>query len=66
MSDNSFEYFVADVLDEIQKRYTESQKEMKESQSDLFISGRALAYNEVYEIIKNRMNIYGITMSQSH
>lgn len=66
MSDKAFEYFMADVFDEIQKRYNESQKEMSERQGDLLVSGRALAYNEIYEIIKNRMDIYGVTISQTH
>ena len=42
MTDSPFECFMADVFDEIQKRYIESQKDMSENQNDLFISGRAL------------------------
>lgn len=64
MSDKSIEYFVADVFDEVQKRYKESQIEMVEHKDDAFISGRALAYHELYEIIQNRMKIYGIAMER--
>ena len=66
MTDSPFECFMADVFDEIQKRYIESQKDMSKNQNDLFISGRALAYTEIYEIIKNQMDIYGVTIDQTN
>ena len=59
-SNASLEAFAADVYSEFKEKYEESQTEMKEHKNDSFISGRALAFNEAYEIIKNRLEIYGI------
>ena len=56
----SLEAFAADVYTEIKERYEESQSEMKEHKDDSFVSGRALAFNEAFEIIKSRLDIYGI------
>lgn len=53
-------YFIADVIDEIKKRYDESQNQMKLDPKDKFIEGRALAFQEIKEIIENRIEIYGI------
>lgn len=61
MNNNAnLEAFVADVYTEIKERYEESQNEMKEKKGDSFVSGRALAFNEAFEIIKNRLSVYDI------
>jgi hypothetical protein len=61
MNDENLKAFISDIVTEINNRYSESQEEMKNNHNDLFISGRSLAYQEVYEIIKNRLDIYDIT-----
>ena len=53
--------FIADVIDELVKRCDEAQAQMEESPGDSFTSGRALAYQEIEEIVKNRMDIYRIS-----
>ena len=42
------------IFDTINERYAEAQQESDEDKGDLFKAGRALAYWEVSEIIKNR------------
>lgn len=58
------ELFVDDVYSEIKARFEQTQKEMFDSKSDDFISGRALAYHEVLEIIQSRMKTYNISPSK--
>ncbi len=57
--------FIADVVDELIKRCDEAQAQMEESPDDSFTSGRALAYQEIEEIVKNRMDIYRISDDES-
>ena len=67
MSEEQFDamkYFISDLISEISERKKEADKDMHEDSSDLFFSGRALAYNEVLEIIQNRLEIYGIEIEQ--
>lgn len=52
--------FIDDVVSEIKNRCEEAQSDMKSSPDDSFSSGRALAYQEMFEIIKSRLKIYGI------
>ncbi len=52
--------FIADVVDELVKRSDEAQAEMQESPDDSFTSGRALAYQEIEEIVKTRLDVYHI------
>ncbi|MBQ8688017.1 MAG: transposase [Ruminococcus sp.] len=52
--------FIVDFMSEITERKAEAETEMREERSDLFKSGRALAYNEVFEILQNRLDIYDI------
>ena len=42
------------------ERHDESQKEMLKDPKDLFNSGRALAYQEIYEIIESRLKTYDV------
>ncbi len=58
----NLEFFVTDFMSVIAERFSESQKEMRDNPNDKFISGRALAYQEVYEIIQNRVEIYDIKL----
>jgi len=61
MSENALKFFIADTMAEILERYEEADQESKDSPKDLFKSGRALAYQEMKEIIDNRLAIYEIT-----
>lgn len=45
------------IFDTINERYAEAQQESDEDKGDLFKAGRALAYWEVSEIIKNRLEM---------
>ncbi|MCR5122770.1 MAG: hypothetical protein K6B74_10155 [Ruminococcus sp.] len=54
------ENFISDVVETMTERHDESQKEMLENPKDLFNSGRALAYQEIYEIIESRLKTYGV------
>ena len=56
--------FIADVCSELTERNEEAQKERAEHPSDMFNSGRALAYQEIVEIINNRLDIYEITTNE--
>ena len=56
--------FIEDVYSVVTERHEEAQKEMKEQQDDLFKSGRALAYQEVFEIINTRLNIHEIKINE--
>ena len=51
MTKHDLENFVSDVVATMNERHDESQKEMLKDPKDLFNSGRALAYQEIYEII---------------
>lgn len=48
----------------VSERYEEAQKEYAEQRDDLFKSGRSLAYQEVFEIINNRLNIHEIKIEE--
>ncbi len=52
--------FISDFIGEISDRKAEADEELKKDYSDLFCSGRAMAYNEVYEILQSRLDIHGI------
>lgn len=52
--------FISDFIGEIASRKAEADEELKKDYSDLFCSGRSMAYNEVYEILQSRLNIHGI------
>lgn len=56
----SLEIFISDCLSEINEHYKNYEKESLENPDDKFLSGHSLAYREVYEIIQNRAEIYGI------
>ena len=58
----NMEAFIYDIINVIQERYEEAQNEFNENKGDAFISGRSLAYQEVFEIIKNRIDIYDINI----
>ncbi len=45
------------IFETINERYAEAQHESNEDKKDLFKAGRALAYWEVSEIIKNRLEM---------
>lgn len=45
------------IFDTINERYAEAQQESDEDKGDLFKAGCALAYWEVSEIIKNRLEM---------
>ena len=45
------------IFDTINERYAEAQHESDEDKKNLFKAGRALAYWEVSEIIKNRLRM---------
>ena len=45
------------IFDTINARYAEAQQESDENKGDLFKAGRALAYWEGSEIIKNRLEM---------
>lgn len=53
--------FADDIITEIQERCKLAQTEMKASPDDAFMSGRALAYQEMLEIIQSRRKIYGLS-----
>lgn len=55
---------MADIISEINNKHSESQQEMKNALNDEFISGRALAYQEIYEMIQTRAKVYGIKISE--
>lgn len=57
-------FFIADFFEEISKRKKEADADMKKDGSDLFVSGRALAYNEILEILQNRLDVYGIEVKR--
>ena len=59
---NDLENFISDVVATMNERHDESQKEMLENPKDLFNSGRALAYQEIYDIIESRLKTYGVTL----
>lgn len=59
---NDLENFISDVVGTMSERHDESQKEMLENPKDLFNSGRALAYQEIYEIIESRLKTYGVKL----
>lgn len=61
MSENALKFFITDTIATILERYEEAEQESKDSPEDSFKSGRALAYQEVKEIIENRLAIYEIT-----
>lgn len=61
---DAMEFFIADFFEEISKRKKEADADMKKDGSDLFVSGRALAYNEILEILQNRLDVYGIEVKR--
>ena len=60
---DAMKFFIADFFEEISKR-KEANADMKKDGSDLFVSGRALAYNEILEILQNRLDVYGIEVKR--
>ena len=60
MTKHDLENFVSDVVATMNERHDESQKEMLKDPKDLFNSGRALAYQEIYEIIESRLKTYDV------
>ncbi|MEE5993247.1 MAG: hypothetical protein V3G42_08400 [Oscillospiraceae bacterium] len=54
-------FFITDTIATTLERYEEAEQESKDFPEDLFKSGKALAYQEVKEIIENRLAIYEIT-----
>ena len=62
MTKHDLENFVSDVVATMNERHDESQKEMLKDPKDLFNSGRALAYQEIYEIIESRLKTYDVKL----
>jgi len=60
MATGNTKAFTDDVIAEIKNRCEEAQSKMKSAPNDSFSSGRALAYQEMLEIIEARMKIYDI------
>lgn len=61
MDSENMSGFILDVLDELSKRNSEAHADMLNNKGDMFCSGRALAYQEVMEIINNRLDIYELS-----
>lgn len=57
---SNLENFISDVVSTMKEQYDESQEEMLNDPKDQFNSGRALAYQEIYDIIATRLKIYEI------
>lgn len=57
---SNLENFISDVVSTMKERYDESQEEMLNDPKDQFNSGRALAYQEIYDIIATRLKTYEI------
>ncbi len=64
METSNEKIFIEDILDEIMKRHCESQRQMKANPNDAFNVGRALAFQEVKEIIENRLEIYEVKLTE--
>lgn len=63
MDNANLQVFISDVVSEITQKKNESQQAMDDNSSDDFVIGRALAYEEVYELIQARISVYGITLN---
>ena len=60
MDNNTLQIFISDVVSEITQKRDEAQQEMKNNSGDSFASGRALALEEVFELIQTRMKVYDV------
>ena len=60
MDTENMKAFISDVVTELDKRQEEAMADMKAAPGDTFASGRALAYQEIAEIVKTRMDVYRI------
>ena len=60
MDNNVLQVFISDVITEITQKRDEAQQEMKNHSDDSFASGRALALEEVFELIQTRMKVYDV------
>lgn len=67
MNDNltkeAMEYIIARLIDNARDA-VEEDKENKNSDKELFYSGRRLAYYEVLDIIKSELNIHSADLKQ--
>ena len=60
MDINTLQAFISDVVSEVTQKNKESQIEMQKNPNDAFICGRALAIEEITELVQARMKIYDI------
>lgn len=65
MDDNTIQTFISDVISEINQKHKESQTEMQKNPNDSFVCGRALAFEEMIELIQTRMKVYEIEAEEN-
>ena len=66
MDNNTLQAFISDVISEVSQKHKESQTEMQKNPNDSFVCGRALAFEEMIELIQTRMKVYEVEIEKNN